>query len=125
VDRSAHSDDVKRRRPGWAVGDVALGLPLAVLLGMTLLAALPGWMTRQNPAHQSLLDRHKPPGHADDAGRTHALGTDHLGRDVWARLVHGARASLTNHPGATLISAGTPRPCRRRPGAVSRAAAVR
>jgi peptide/nickel transport system permease protein len=26
--------------------------------------------------------------------RTFVLGTDHLGRDLWARLVHGARASL-------------------------------
>jgi peptide/nickel transport system permease protein len=106
VDRSAHSDDVKPRRPGWAVGDVALGLPLAVLLGMTLLATLPGWMTGQNPARQSLLDRHKPPGHVDDAGRTHALGTDHLGRDVWARLVHGARASLTVGYAGLALGAG-------------------
>ena len=30
----------------------------------------------------------------DDAGQRHPLGTDHLGRDVLSRLVHGARASL-------------------------------
>jgi peptide/nickel transport system permease protein len=35
------------------------------------------------------------PGSTDLHGVPHPLGTDRLGRDVWARLVHGARVSLT------------------------------
>jgi peptide/nickel transport system permease protein len=81
--------------PARRAGDLALGLSLAVLLAVTVLAAWPDLVTSQSPARQSLLDRHRPPGHVDEAGRAHPLGTDHLGRDVWSRLVHGARASLT------------------------------
>lgn len=36
--------------------------------------------------------------------RTHVLGTDELGRDVLARMIHGARVSLTIGFLATLIS---------------------
>ncbi|MFL1428562.1 MULTISPECIES: ABC transporter permease [unclassified Nocardiopsis] len=35
----------------------------------------------------------------------HPLGTDQLGRDVWARVVHGARASLAVGLGATVPAA--------------------
>ena len=38
----------------------------------------------QDPAHSF-----RPPGHGS------LLGTDALGRDVWSRLVYGARISLT------------------------------
>jgi peptide/nickel transport system permease protein len=62
---------------------------------MTVVAAWPGLVTSQDPTLQSLIDRHKPPGHVDQDGVTHPLGTDHLGRDLWTRLVYGARASLT------------------------------
>jgi peptide/nickel transport system permease protein len=104
VDRPAHPDGVTR--PGRLAGDLAFALSLAMLLAVTLLAAWPTLMTAQNPAGQSLLDRHRPPGHVDAAGRTHPLGTDHLGRDVWARLVHGARASLTVGYAGLVLGAG-------------------
>src|SRR5262249_59345034 len=88
------------RAPGGMIGprkagDLAFGLSVAVLLAVSVLAAWPALVTTQSPARQSLLDRHRPPGHVDAAGRSHPLGTDHLGRDVWSRLAHGARASLT------------------------------
>jgi peptide/nickel transport system permease protein len=68
---------------------------VAVLLGVTAVGAWPGLVTSQSPNSQSLLDRHRPVGHVDEAGRPHPLGTDHLGRDLLSRLAHGARASLT------------------------------
>jgi peptide/nickel transport system permease protein len=92
VDRPADPDLLTRR--GRPAGDVAFGLSLAVLLAATLVGAWPTLATSLSPTRQSLLDRHRPPGHVDEGGRGHALGTDHLGRDVWSRLVHGARASL-------------------------------
>ena len=87
-------------------GGLAFGLSLAVLGAVTLLAAWPGLVTSQSPTRQSLLDRHRPPGHVDEAGRAHPLGTDHLGRDVWSRLIHGARASLTVGYAGLLLGAG-------------------
>ena len=43
----------------------------------------------QDPAKQSLLEARQPPSAA------HLLGTDHLGRDMAARLLSGAQLSLS------------------------------
>jgi peptide/nickel transport system permease protein len=39
-------------------------------------------------------------------GRAHWLGTDHLGRDIYSRIVHGARVSLLVGLASTLAGAG-------------------
>lgn len=41
-----------------------------------------------SPTETSLADRLRPP------SRAHWMGTDHLGRDVASRMIHGARVSL-------------------------------
>lgn len=58
-----------------------------VLAAMVLAAALAPWIT-PDPEAVDLLARYAPP------GPEHWLGTDELGRDVLARLLHGGRASL-------------------------------
>lgn len=55
---------------------------------MILLAVLAPLLTPYDPAHQDLNALLQPPGGA------HPLGTDDLGRDVWAELVYGARVDL-------------------------------
>ena len=54
-----------------------------------LWALVPGWFAHQNPvvgqAGQQLLE----------PGLAHWLGTDALGRDLWARVVHGSVHSLS------------------------------
>lgn len=63
------------------VGALLLGLVAALaLLGPLLVAA--------DPNAQDLLRTLEPP------SATHPLGTDHVGRDVLARLAHGALRSL-------------------------------
>lgn len=58
---------------------------LAVLLGAAVLAP---WVAPHDPAAQDVINRYAP------AGGEHVLGTDHLGRDVFSRLLFGARYSL-------------------------------
>ena len=78
------------RNPGAVVG-----LALLILL---ILVALLGPLVAGDPLEQNLLERLKPPGPG------HPLGTDQLGRDVWARVVHGTRISLGVGFGVVLLA---------------------
>jgi peptide/nickel transport system permease protein len=70
-----------------------------VLLGVAVTA--PGLLTGVDPLAADPLGALAPPG----AG--HWFGTDHLGRDVLARVVHGARHSLTIGVAATALAVGS------------------
>ncbi|GGH16207.1 ABC transporter permease [Silvibacterium dinghuense] len=61
---------------------------LIILAGMLLVALLAPWIARENPAAIDLSHRLASPGAA------HWFGTDELGRDIFARVVYGARLSL-------------------------------
>ena len=60
-----------------------------VLLVVTVLALGAPWVTSFDPNDTAVLDRLKAPSNA------HLLGTDELGRDLYARILHGARYSLS------------------------------
>ena len=78
------------RSPGTA----AFYASSAIALVFAFMAIWPQSMSPFDPTVNDLPLLHKPPGHVDEDGGFHLLGTDHLGRDVWSRLVWGARASL-------------------------------
>ncbi len=81
---------------------------LALLLMMALLALAAPWVTGYDPIAQTDVVRTRfaaPLGH-DALGGFHLLGTDRLGRDVWSRLVYGARISLATGVLATVLSVG-------------------
>lgn len=80
---------------GGLAGNVVFLLFAAILLLFTFFAIWPQSVTPYDPTVNKLSLRHKPPGFVDAEGGLHIFGTDHLGRDVWSRLVWGARASLT------------------------------
>jgi peptide/nickel transport system permease protein len=60
-----------------------------VLLVVAVLALGASWVTSFDPNDTAVLERLKGP------SAKHLLGTDELGRDLYARIVHGARYSLS------------------------------
>ncbi|MFJ8470850.1 ABC transporter permease [Kitasatospora sp. NPDC094011] len=70
----------------------------AVLLLILLAGLLPGLLTGVSPTATDPVNALQPPGAA------HPLGTDQLGRDVFARLVHGAGPALALGFGSTVLA---------------------
>lgn len=70
------------------VSDPRLVIGGTVVVLIVLMAVLAPLIARHDPNAINLIDLLEPPSHA------HWLGTDVEGRDVWARLVYGARVSL-------------------------------
>ena len=64
----------------------AIGLSIVVLV--LLFAIFAPWVATHNPDALDVMNRFKPPSGA------HWLGTDHLGRDLYSRMVHGASVAM-------------------------------
>ena len=77
-----------------------LGVVITVLLG----AVFAPWLTPFDPLEQDINQRLKEPGWQTAEGRVHVLGTDHLGRDILARVIFGSRIALAVGVSAVLIS---------------------
>jgi peptide/nickel transport system permease protein len=67
---------------------------LGVLLVMGGSAMLAPQLAPWDPTRQMLLKRLRPPMWQERGLREHPLGTDHLGRDILSRILHGGRISL-------------------------------
>jgi peptide/nickel transport system permease protein len=78
------------------------GLVVVVLVAITALAA--PLLSSFDPVEQDIGNRLKPPGWRDQTGFLHLLGTDHLGRDLLARVIYGARPALMVGFAAVLLS---------------------
>ena len=79
------------------------GLAVVVIVLVTAVAA--PWLSPFDPIEQDLGDlRLKAPGFRDAGGCVHPLGTDHLGRDLLARVIYGARPALMVGFAAVVIS---------------------
>jgi peptide/nickel transport system permease protein len=96
---------VSRARAGL-LRDRRAAFGLAVLL-LAIGAAVAAPLIAADPLVQRdiVATRFLPPFSSDLHGQFHPLGTDRFGRDVWARLVYGARISLTVGVLAVLVSA--------------------
>jgi peptide/nickel transport system permease protein len=66
-------------------------LVLIAVVGAALAAPV---LTIFDPIEQDIGQRLRPPGGVDERGRLHLLGTDHLGRDILARILFGSRIAL-------------------------------
>ena len=69
------------REPGTALG-------LFLVVSLLLAGLLAPWLPLDDPTEINLPDRLLQP------FTEHLLGTDHLGRDTFSRIVHGARMTL-------------------------------
>jgi peptide/nickel transport system permease protein len=78
---------------------------LVVVLLVVVMAVAAPLISPFDPIEQDLGDlRLKAPGFRDTAGHVHPLGTDHLGRDLLARVIYGARPALLVGFAAVAIS---------------------
>ncbi|MBW1602926.1 ABC transporter permease [Streptomyces sp. JJ66] len=85
-----------RRNPLFVVSAVLIVL----LLTMTL---FPGLFTDASPRHGDLANRYLKEPELTHFFQPDWLGYDAQGRSVWARIVHGARASVTVGVAVTLL----------------------
>jgi peptide/nickel transport system permease protein len=77
---------------------------LGVVSIVLMAAAFAPWLTPFDPLEQDINQRLKEPGWQTADGRIHPLGTDHLGRDILARVIFGSRIALVVGLSAVLIS---------------------
>ena len=77
---------------------VSLLLAVAILVPMIAAVLLAPLLTSYTPLEQDLLARNQGP------NLDHLLGTDHLGRDVFARLLDGGRTTLLVGTAATMLA---------------------
>src|SRR5216117_2650320 len=69
-------------------------LGLVVVMLVVVAARGAPWIAAYDPTEQDITNRLRPPGSPHAAGRANLLGTDHLGRDILARVLFGARPAL-------------------------------
>jgi len=97
------------RRIQWLERLRGTGVPVvsACVFGLVVLAALLGPLLQPwDPNALDLVARFKPPVWAEAGSWAHPLGTDNLGRDIFSRIVAGARVSMIVAAVAILVSGG-------------------
>lgn len=69
-------------------------MPLFILSVFIVVGITAPWIAPHDPLRGNLRERNQPPVWAGGGTSKYLLGTDHLGRDVLSRVIHGARISL-------------------------------
>ena len=67
---------------------------LLIILIWVLTAVFAPLLTEYDPSKADITNSFLPPAFCEGGVREHPLGTDEVGRDIYARLVYGARISL-------------------------------
>ncbi len=88
----------------WRDRRAAFGAAVLVLVASAAVAAPLVSTGSPTAQHEVVATRFLRPLATDHTGTFHALGTDRFGRDVWTRLVYGARVSLAVGALAVLLS---------------------
>jgi len=79
-------------------------VPLLILVLLVLTAVFADWLAPHDPTIGNLRARYYPPVWEERGSAEHLLGTDHMGRDVLSRLIHGSRISLVVATAAVLLA---------------------
>jgi peptide/nickel transport system permease protein len=95
---AAERAGAKRGRVRGVLPPPAILVAGVVLILLILVAAVPGLFTSASPIVTNPVDALLPPSAA------HWFGTDELGRDLFTRVIYGARPSLLIGLGATVLS---------------------
>jgi peptide/nickel transport system permease protein len=69
-------------------------IPLFILAVFIFAGVTAPWISPHHPERGNLRERNLPPFWEAGGSTTHLLGTDHQGRDMFSRVVYGARVSL-------------------------------
>lgn len=77
----------------WRDRGGMIGVALFVLV--VFVAVFAPLISPYDPLQQNLRDSKLPPPWAEDGRWAHPFGTDPLGRDIFSRVIYGARVSLT------------------------------
>ena len=91
-----------RRRRAWL--QLIPALPIGVLVVFVIAGLAAPLLTPYDPVRNDLINSLLPPFWVDGGSPAHLLGTDSFGRDVFTRLLHGARVSLSVAAFALLIA---------------------
>src|SRR5919106_2928840 len=89
------------RRARWSI---VPALPLAVLVVFAVLGLAAPLLTPYDPVRNDLINSLQPPFWVEGGSMDHLLGTDSFGRDVFTRLLYGARVSMSVAAFALLIA---------------------
>lgn len=65
-----------------------------IILSFILVAILAPFLAPHDPLKASIIKRLRPPSWVDGGSITYLLGTDEIGRDIFSRIIYGARVSL-------------------------------
>lgn len=88
-----------RANKSWASW-LTFVFPVAVLGFFIVAAIVPSWLAPFDPLAINPADSFSPP------SSKHLLGTDESGRDIYSRIIYGARPSLLIGAAATAIGVG-------------------
>ena len=85
-----------RIRGSWTLRRFRRGpiIPLLILILFVIVGVGANWIAPHDPTQTNLRDRNQPPAWLEGGDSRYLMGTDHLGRDVYSRVIHGARISL-------------------------------
>lgn len=89
--REKINKSLKRKR---IINNVMLTVPIVILVIIVLTAIFASFIATHPPNENALRERLLPPAFMEGGTTAHLLGTDHLGRDLFSRLVYGAQISL-------------------------------